>query len=242
MTASVAVSKSPSSTAPADLDTVEITKETDRKVDFANYRPTPQQSVAIELEYATKAFPLGGDEKLHASAPLRFAYVDDAGTVEIVGWNLRVNLDEAKDLPRQIARRFLELFSKAGEGRLDEQEEASFDRVCEQIDYRRFCAGRALPHYREAMVVRKSPALIRYLGGANIRLEPGVASRLELVGEGEYFGGYFSLDREGRILDIRNIVLVPSPAEILADDNPDAYRLPLEERPDAGGEGKQGMM
>jgi hypothetical protein len=127
------------------------------------------------------------------------------------------------DFQVDLQPEFLDLFSKAQAGELNEQEEACFDRVCEQIDYRRFCAERDLPRYMEALVVRKSPALIRYLGGANIRLAPEVARQIDLVEEGEYFGAHFTLDREGKITDIRNVVFVPSPETVLANDDPRDY-------------------
>lgn len=233
MNSSLATTKPQPTTAPTDLDSPSVSRENEKRVDFCSYRPKPKTEVTIELEYATKTFPLEGDRKLHAAKPLRFAYVDDAGTVEICGWDLKVNLDEATDLPRQISRRFIDLFAKAERGDLDEQEEACFDNICEQIDYRRFCADRDMPRYMEALVLRKTPALIRYLGGANIRLEPEIARKIELLDEGEYFGAYFTLDREGQITDIRNVSPVPSPEEILANDTPDAYRLNTDDFPDS---------
>ncbi|MEZ5329882.1 MAG: hypothetical protein R3F19_32955 [Verrucomicrobiales bacterium] len=213
-----------SSTAPSDIQVPDWTKEQERKVNFAHYQVSPRQDVEIEFEYATKAFPLGGDQNLYASNPLRFAYVDNSGIVEILGWNLRVDLNEATDLPRQIARRFLQLFSQAQTGNLSEQDEACFDQICGQIDYRRFCAERDLPRYMEALVVRKSPGLIRYLGGANIRISNEVRDKIGLVDEGEYFGGYFTLDREGHIIDIQNVVFVASPEEVLAEVIPTDFR------------------
>ncbi len=214
----------------ADVDATSWSKEgADQKVDFASYSPVVGKEVELELEYATRVFPLEGDRKLHASKPLRFAYFTDAEngteTVEIVGWNLEVDLGEASDLPRQIARRFLQLFSDSQSGTLSEHDEACFGAVCAQIDYRRFCAERDLPRYTEACLVRKTPPLIRHLGSPNIRLAPEVGAKIELVDEGEYFGGDFTLDREGNIIDIANVVLLPSPEEILADDDPERYRL-----------------
>lgn len=195
------------------------------KVNFATYRPVPETTCDIEVEYATTVFPLEGERKLHVRKPLRFGYMDEAGTVEIIGWGLKVKFEDAIDLPVQIARRFLELFSRTQAGdNLGEQDEACFATICEQIDYRRFCAERDLPRYHEALLVRKNPPLIRMLSEKNIRLSPAAAASLNLLKDGDYFGAYFTWDRQGEIQKIEHICFVPSPNSVLADFKPEDFR------------------
>jgi hypothetical protein len=179
----------------------------------------------IRIDYPTTVFPLEGDKKLHTRKRLQLAYVDNTSTVEIVGWGISVNLEQATDLPFRIARRFVELFDRTQAGEtLSEHDEACFRTICEQIDYRRFCADRDLPRYEEALLVRKNPPLLRFLPDKNIRLRPEIARKLDLLRDGDAFGAYFSRDDHGEITNIEHIRIVPSPETVLSGLDSNAYR------------------
>ena len=155
--------------APTDLKD-EQKEEHVLDVDFSKQSVSPEQEFEVELEYNHRSFPVGGKDHLDTLEPLTLKYTDSDAKMEIVGWGLTVNLSDGSDLPRRIGKRFLELFSKAIRDDLSEQDEACFEKICNQVDYRKFCRSRELPRFREALLVLKQPiAFLKFIDGKKIK-------------------------------------------------------------------------
>jgi len=128
---------------------------------------------------------------------------------EVVGWNVFMPAREAENIPRAMIRRFLELFSKADTGRLDEHEQQYWVNILDQIDYQAFCIDRAAPHYMEGLIVRRQPnfTLVEWHDGSREKLEPRVARSLVFLEPGDEFGAFVKLGRDNKATQIENVTL-----------------------------------
>lgn len=184
-----------------------------------------QKAYDIEVEYSQPSFPVEGDAVRvfvmdPVQNPIRLGYRDDEGHLEVVDWGLRVPLKEYRRLPQEIGRRFLGLYSGAISQSLDTDDLSALEKVSEQMDYRRFAASRILPRRLEATLVRKEPhMLIQFIDESNVKLNPALAQRLDVLQPGDRFSAWFKLDSENRVQDIQHITLLP--AESLAADHAD---------------------
>jgi hypothetical protein len=181
-----------------------------------------EQVFDIEVDYGHTRFPIEGDLSVHVvdpqHAPIRLGYSDENGTLEVIGWGLTVPIEESGDLPRRIGRRFLELYSKAVTGTLHPEERDWLRTISDQMDYHAFAAGRKLPRYREATLVRKSPVLlVQFIEDRNVKLDSALAAKLWSLDEGDRFGAWFTLDGNGNITDLNHIILLPPLDNVLGD-------------------------
>jgi hypothetical protein len=194
-------------------DVLQDSQQTSRPADFSQEKLVAKEEFDMELVYAHTIFPVEGSSALTATTPLRLGYDDKDGTLEVIGWDLRVDLLGAKDLPRLIARRFLELFSKMWTGFLSEKETKVFRNVCQQIDYRAFTRSRELPRYHEAKLVRKIPCYLEFLSLKTVQIDPKLLPKFHVLNEGDMFGAVFTVDADGILVDIRNVTLLPKTSE-----------------------------
>ena len=138
--------------------------------------------------------------------------------MEVIDWGLKISLEQSGDLPRLIGRRFLELYSKAVTDNLHSEERDWLKSISKQMDYHSFAAARKLPRYREATLIRKTPALlVQFLAEQNVRLDSALVTKLYALEEGDRFGAWFTLDGDGNIADFQHILLLPPLHELLAN-------------------------
>jgi hypothetical protein len=188
-----------------------------------------EQEFSFEIDYAVTRFPVEGEISVHVAdpknAPIRLGYSDTEGVLEVIGWGISVPLEKADELPRQIGRRFLELYSKAVTGSLRDVDRKWLRAVSEQMDYHSFAASRKLPRYREATLIRKEPVLlVQFLQDKNIKLNKCLAPKLTAIDDGERFAAWYSIDGNGEIVDFNHVLRLPSIEEDLLD-------LPLGSKP-----------
>lgn len=129
---------------------------------------------------------------------------------EVVGWDVRLRVIEAEKLPAAMARRFLELFSKADQGRLSESEQATWLTVLDQVDYQTFCIDRAQPHYVEGEVTDKHPGFVRveWHDGTREKIETPAHRALQHLTRGDSFGALVKLGRDNRATRIECVTLL----------------------------------
>lgn len=193
-----------------------------------------EREYEFKIDYAQTRFPVEGDVFVRVAdpvnAPIRLGYSDKDGTLEVLGWGVSVPLDQAADLPRQIGRRFLELYSKAVTGVLRDHERQWLRTVSEQMDYHSFAANRKLPRYREATLIRNTPVLlVQFLDDRNVRLDASLTRKLCAIDNGERFGAWFTLDENGEIADLNHILRLPSLEEDLRNLPPAPAPIDLPE-------------
>jgi len=130
---------------------------------------------------------------------------------EVLGWGIRVQPQDVDHIDKLMARRFLELFSKAEAGRLSEQDETDWMSIVERVDYAAFCADRAAPQYMEGKLIRHQPKCrVEWHDGAVENLKPEAARALRILQEGDYFGAYVKMDREGQVNLLERLTLLPN--------------------------------
>ncbi len=181
-----------------------------------------EQEFEFEIDYAVTSFPVEGEISVHVAdpknQPIRLGYSDADGTLEVIGWGMAVPLENATELPRQIGRRFLELYSKAVTGSLREEDRKWLKTVSEQMDYHSFAASRKLPRYREATLIRKEPVvLVQFLENRNIKLDSNLTSKLTAIDSGDRFSAWFTIDGTGKISDFNHVLRLPSLEDDLAE-------------------------
>ena len=181
-----------------------------------------EQEYVIEIDYAVSSFSVEGEISVHVAdpknGPIRLGYSDAEDTLEVIGWGISVPLDKTDELPRQIGRRFLELYSKAVTGSLREEDRQWLKTVSEQMDYNSFAASRKLPRYREATLIRKEPVLlVQFLGDRNIKLDNNLTPKLTAIDSGERFSAWFTIDGTGKISDFNHVLRLPSLEDDLAE-------------------------
>jgi hypothetical protein len=184
-----------------------------------------EQEFEFQIDYAVTSFPVEGEVSVHVAdpknEPIRLGYSDAEGTLEVIGWGMVVPLEKADELPRQIGRRFLELYSKAVTGALGEEDRKWLGTVSEQMDYHSFAASRKLPRYREATLVRKEPVLlVQFLEDRNVKLDSSLASKLTAIDDGERFSAWFTIKGNGEISDFNHVLRLPTLEEELAEMPP----------------------
>jgi hypothetical protein len=119
---------------------------------------------------------------------------------EAVGWGVRVPCSKAEELPRLLARRFLELFSKADAQTITEQEEAVWVGVLDRVDFRSFCIDRAAPHYLEGTFLRMEPVCrIEWHDGEVTNIDKHVAAPLRVLEPGDRFGAHVKLGHANEV-------------------------------------------
>lgn len=181
-----------------------------------------EQEFKFTIDYAVTSFPVEGEISVHVAdpknAPICLGYSDADGSLEVVGWGISVPLEKAGELPRQIGRRFLELYSKAVTGSLRDDDRKWLRTVSEQMDYHSFAASRKLPRYREATLVRKDPVLlVQFLEDRNIKLNRSLAPKLTAIDDGERFAAWFTIDGRGEIVDFNHVLRLPGLEDDLSD-------------------------
>lgn len=151
-----------------------------------------------------------GRLQLKLTAPPMIAVNATTLECEVVGWDVFIHAREAENIPRAMTRRFLDLFSKADTGRLDEREQQCWVNILDQIDFQAFCIDRAAPHYMEGVIVTRQPNFTRveWHDGTRENLEPRVARSLAFLESGDEFGAFVKLGRDNKAMHIENVTIL----------------------------------
>lgn len=136
---------------------------------------------------------------------------------DVRNWGLQIPVDQIGDLPRLLARKFLELFSLAEANNLSDSEAYTWAGILDDVDYASFSTERSAPRYMEGRLLSRRPEVtVEWHDGDRQVIPSQAAVSLNLINEGEYFGAFVKWGRGDRIQNIeRVIILSPHP---LADD------------------------
>ena len=168
-----------------------------------------------QYTYKRRLLPIEGGRVLLRLTQTPVVEVDPATQeCEVLGWDIKMPCDTVENLPREMARRFLDLFSKADAGRLTAAEKASWLKVLDQIDFTAFSIDRASPHYLEGRLVRLEPmCVVEWHDGERQRLDSDVARALGVLRVGDEFGAYVKLGKDNDVRSIERISLLPPARE-----------------------------
>ena len=175
----------------------------------AKHKPDPRQLKAFKFNQQ-RVFALDGNKLLLRLRETPTLLVDRATmTFEVEHWDIRLPIADVADVPRQICRRFLELFSKTERQTASLDEQRAWLRILDQVDYRQFYADRAAPRYEEATLIRKTPiCLVEWPDGQRERLPSAAAFALYPLNDGDRFSVFVIFDRHIKLLWIDRVVLV----------------------------------
>ena len=183
-----------------------------------DYDPSePYQGIEepdIEFEFSETSFPVTEDNVVKvmdpAENPIQVVYKVKEELFEVKGWDLAIPLEDFSRIPKEIGRRFLQLYCASQDGSLSTEDEYALSRISDQMDYRGFAATRLVPRRLEATLIRTEPVtLIELLDDRSVKLPTRLAEKLGVLKSGDRFAAYFDLDGDGNVLDVRNVDLLP---------------------------------
>ncbi len=156
----------------------------------------------------------GGSLLLRLRNPLSLAVDPKTMQFEVEGWNIHLGVDNAADVPRQIARKFIELFSKADARILSDAEEQDWLRVLDEVDFTQFSIDRSAPQYVEGTLLRHAPVCrVEWHDGETTNLEPAAATALHWMEPNQRFGAFAKLGKDNVVESLERVTLVFEPAQ-----------------------------
>ncbi len=162
------------------------------------------------FKYRRSVLPIEGGRVL-----LRFtdhpSVVVDPKTLEceVLGWGIRMPANSVENLPNAMARRFLDLFSRADRGVLSESDAENWLQIVDQVDVSAFNIDRAAPHYVEGTLMRLSPVCwIEWHDGEHQKIDRAVSTALGCLVPGDQFGAFVKLGRDNEIRSIERVTLL----------------------------------
>ena len=127
---------------------------------------------------------------------------------DVEDWGIHMSCDKVEDLPRQIARRFLTLFSKADQDMIDSEERLEWLRILDKVDYTQFSIERSAPHYVEGTLLKKHPFTVEWNDGATEVLPPALASVFYPLDPGDSFSAFVKMGKDNHAIGIERVCLI----------------------------------
>jgi hypothetical protein len=180
--------------------------------------PIPSQIVAEAqpvpkflktYRFLQQLIPLdGGKTLLRLRKPMQLTLDQKTLQFDVEHWGIRMHCDDVADLPRQVARRFLQFFSKADARALSEQEMSEWLQILDQVDYTQFCVERSAPHYAEGTLVKKYPLTVEWHDGTTEHLPPAHAAVFYPLDQGDRFSAFVKLGKDNEVISIERVSLI----------------------------------
>jgi hypothetical protein len=130
-------------------------------------------------------------------------------TCKVLHWETQLPLTNVEDIARTLGRRFLELYSKAIDERLTEQEEAHWLEIVQRVDYQSFCNDRTPARYVEGVVKSTgTECTVEWHDGEVESLHPQAARTLNILNAGDRFGGWIKWGRDHKTQQIEELKIL----------------------------------
>lgn len=184
------------------------------RVELAPLRP---KIVAVEPAYKKsptfvldqRFIPLDdGRTLLRLHKALQIKPDNASGMLEVVGWGIQLPITQAEDVPRQIARKFLSLFSKANNLTISDAEKMEWLFICDQVDVAHFSIDRSAPQYMEGTLTRKYPPSVEWHDGTVEHLPANLAANFFALESGDNFSAFVKVGKNQSTLSIERINLI----------------------------------
>lgn len=201
--------------------------ETTRAPNFDFNRPTPQMVEAAEYSgkqnptqgnfldfvFDQKIIPVeGGKHSLKLLKPLVLRINHSTLRFTVNDWGIEMDCGSLGQLPREIARRILQLLSEAENERLSESDQAYLLRISDYVDFKEFSIDRSAPRYLEGKLVSNAEnVIVQWHDGSREKLDRNVASALSEVNLGERFSAFVKLGKSDTVQAIERVSLLPEP-------------------------------
>lgn len=177
----------------------------------ARHEPRSDRKTVYRLNQ--RIIPLdGGSLLLRLRRTLSLAVDPQTMTFDVEGWNIQLPVDQVADVPRYIARRFVELFSKADARILSVGDAQDWLRILEEVDFAQFSIDRSAPHYVEGTLLRHTPVCrVEWHDGEISNLEGEAAMALHWMEPNQRFGAFVRLGKGNVVKSIERVTLVFEP-------------------------------
>jgi hypothetical protein len=127
----------------------------------------------------------------------------------VLHWDVVLPLTNVEDISRTLGRRFIELYSKAVDGRLTEQDEAHWFDVVQRVDYQGFCTDRTPARYVEGLIHAVNPSyIVEWHDGEMESLHPQAARTLNILSPGDRFGAWVKWGRDHKVKEIEGLKML----------------------------------
>lgn len=199
---------------------VTITQHHDEDLPIGPFAVRP--SFIFDVPFPQTVMPLGdGDKTLRFWSQPRMRYDSARAIVELQPWNIRVRMEDAGQIPREIVRTFLRLWTKAERQTLSEQEAPRWAEMLEQVDFQQFCIEHAPARYMQGILKAKTDNITTVLwqDGTEENVSGAPRAALDLVNEGEAFSAHVRLDRRAHAAEIANVAILGDPGSLCASED-----------------------
>jgi len=169
---------------------------------------------AFELKYDRRFFCYA-DQHIHLEKDLIGEAFLNVGVMRIKGWGVQFHLyDDANvNIDRLLVRKFLDLYGKAENGRLDDTEKEEWMSVVSQVDYQRFCAERSPELYMEGKLLARDDHgwLVRWHDGTEQQIDESIGRALDILDPEQRFGAMVRIGKGNTVASLRSISFVAEP-------------------------------
>ena len=180
----------------------------------AEYRgdrePSEEAFLTFELEQLYVQLE-GGKQNLRLLKPLKLKLDSETMKVQVQDWRVQIDYANLGQLPREIARQFMKLMSKAEGETLSASEQADWLRIVDHVDFQQFCVDRSAPRYMEGKLTnRGSTVVVEWHDGTRETLDRNASRALSEVDAGERFAAFVKVGTKNRTLAMERVSLVPA--------------------------------
>ena len=197
-----------------DIDTTDVSPEFTEPVPSleAAYsgKRVPELADLIWFQFEQTVFPFeGGQQILKLTKPLELKMNSEGTLFTVKDWG--IELDALWDIPREVVRKFLYLFSKAEKNCLSEQEQAEWLAVSDYLDFKQYTIDRSPPRYMEGTLCSQSnKVIVEWHDGKRETLKTEVAKSLDMIDPGEHFSAFVKLGANDTAMQIERVSMRPT--------------------------------
>ena len=145
------------------------------------------------------------------------------GMIEVEGWGVEVPISKSTEVPRELARKFLQLWSRSEKQILNPEDRASWEFIVDTVDFDSFTVDRVAPRYVEALYVRQNNQqrpVVKWQDGTLEEISKECSGSLAVLNPGEWFGGYAKFGTDGRTIHLERIFMLEGRDEPLPREWP----------------------
>jgi len=161
-----------------------------------------------EFKLETTIFPLESDIFIRLKKKLTLKKTKK--TIEISNWGLIIDETKLSEIENLITRHFLDLYSKAKDEALTDDERSSWENIVDSLDYESFSKEIMPPQYMECTVLQKHDSKGIYLefhDGSREWVSKKISPRFKFLKIRDFFSCYIKRDHLDRVKSINDILL-----------------------------------
>ena len=195
--------------APGNMSNVDLSSQTTYEPESKHIQYYSSSSAAIStFTFNQQAFMLEKNVAFELHEPLKCQYTTTF--IEIPALGLHISTKDIGSLDKKICKHVLTLYSKAQNGSLSADENESWQKIVDNINYQKLAHEYSRPYYSEATVLKKDANTIhiQWHDGEKESLSTSKFKVLDLLDEDEMFGAFVKQDIHGHTTLIETLSLV----------------------------------